>query len=180
MKKQLIIVGMIWLLLVVGLSGCTEQTAIKQGNKSPIASCSANVTSGEAPLVVSFKGLGTDEDGTIISYYWDFDSWFIDDSTEQSPTVTFTDSGIYDVTLTVTDNDNATGTDIITIVIEEWHEIEYFSDKGYDITDDFVVQGSKFKIECFVAGEGLAKFNVYPTYGLHSTVDSFFIFVSFE
>jgi len=180
MKKKLIIFGIIMILLFIGLNGCTEQTTTQQENQTPVVSCSANVTSGEAPLVVSFTGLGTDNDGTIISYYWDFDSWYIDDSTEQNPTVTFTSSGTYYVTLTVKDNNNATGTDTITIVVEEWHHIEYFSGEGYDITDDFVIQGSKFKIECFVAGEGLAKFSVYPVYGLHSAVDTLSMYISKE
>ncbi|MFX0211989.1 MAG: PKD domain-containing protein [Candidatus Hodarchaeota archaeon] len=180
MKKQLIIVGIAIVLLSIGLSGCNEQNAIEQKNQTPTAFCSADITSGEAPLVVSFTGSGTDEDGTIISYHWDFDSWFIDDSTEQNPTVTFTSSGIYDVILTVKDNNNATGTDTVTIIVEEWHEIEYFSGKGYDITDDFMIEGRKFKIRCFVAGEGLAKFKVYPVYGLHSAVDTLSMYISEE
>ena len=83
-------------------------------NRSPEASISSNVTSGIAPLSATFGGSGSyDPDGTVVSYDWDFG----DDTTDSGETVshTFNDSGVYTVTLTVTDNQGATGSDTIQI-----------------------------------------------------------------
>jgi len=66
-------------------------------------------------LSVSFIGSGSDPDGTIATYQWDFDDGTT--STEQNPTHTFTSAKSYYVTLTVTDDDRATGESTITITV---------------------------------------------------------------
>jgi PKD repeat protein len=52
----------------------------------------------------------------IVAWSWDFDGQ--DSSTEQNPSFTFMDDGIYDVTLTVTDHDGSTDTfsDTVTVI----------------------------------------------------------------
>ncbi len=67
---------------------------------------------------VSFDGSGSsDIDGTIVSYNWNFG----DDSTGTgvNPTYAYTESGIFTVTLTVTDDGGATDTATTTAVISD-------------------------------------------------------------
>jgi PKD repeat protein len=134
MKKQLIIIGIVAILVGVGLNGCTETK-----NYSPTATISADKTSGEIYLLanlfltVQFTGSGIDSDGTIVSYYWDFDDGETNDT--QNPSHTFTEVGTYNVTLTVTDDDYTTAIDEITIIAlghttETWHFVENFSGIG--------------------------------------------------
>ncbi len=86
-------------------------------NFIPIADAKADKTEGKRPLTVSFTGSGTDSDGNIVSYYWDFG----DDKTssEQNPTHTYNTTGEYEVKLTVTDDDGATDIDTIIITVKE-------------------------------------------------------------
>ncbi len=64
----------------------------------PAAGFSASPTSGNAPLEVDFTDLST---GGITSWEWDFDNNSVVDSTAQNPTHTYTASGTYTVSLTV-------------------------------------------------------------------------------
>lgn len=91
-------------------------TAVPPENLPPIADFTANPTSGEAPLVVHFDASdSSDPDGTIVSYDWDFR----DGETGSGVTIahTYTEEGIYIVTLTVTDDDGATDTATETITV---------------------------------------------------------------
>lgn len=65
----------------------------------PFAFLDADTYFGVAPLEVKFFDFS---DGVITSYEWDFDGDGVIDSTEQNPTFTYTEAGIYAVNLTVT------------------------------------------------------------------------------
>jgi YVTN family beta-propeller protein len=71
-------------------------------SSAPVAVFSAFPTSGGAPLTVVFTDNST---GSPTSWHWDFGDG--SDSTEQNPTHTYIEEGIYTVNLTVS---NATGT----------------------------------------------------------------------
>ena len=91
-----------------------DVTAAPQANQYPTASISASTTSGEAPLSVTFDGTASnDPDGSITAYSWDFG----DGSTENGSVAshTFPTSGIFNVVLTVTDNQGASAQTIIVI-----------------------------------------------------------------
>ena len=77
------------------------------GQRAPKAVATADVTSGTAPLAVTFSGLGsTDADGDALTYAWDLDGDnLLDDSTAAQPTFNYTTPGTYTVTLKVTDTD---------------------------------------------------------------------------
>ena len=104
------------LVLAVFLAGCDG--VITPTNQSPTASFTANPTSGEAPLEVSFDASNsTDTDGTIASYAWDFK----DGNAGNGETInhTFSSSGSYNVELTITDNKGATASATKTITVTE-------------------------------------------------------------
>jgi len=90
-------------------------------NYPPHASISVDRTYGLAPLTVSFNGSGTDADGYITTYSWDFDDG--SNSSQQNTKHTFTQNGIYNVTLRVTDNQQAMDISFVTIKCNPAHNL---------------------------------------------------------
>lgn len=71
---------------------------------------------GTAPLTVSFDALTSkDSDGSIVQYDWDFESDGVRDAVGQKVDHTFVDGKTYEVTLTVIDDDNLSGTAKLTV-----------------------------------------------------------------
>ena len=115
-KPKLILLFIVVLVLITAaFAGCTsEDDGDDEGTEPPVANIiSATPEEGKAPLTVNFEGEGTDNDGTIDSYYWDFNDG--DTSTDQNPTHTYTEPNYYKVVLTVTDNNGATAEDDVYI-----------------------------------------------------------------
>ena len=86
------------------------------GNQSPVAAMSALPASGVAPLSVTFDGSGSsDNDGTILSYAWNFG----DGTTATGVTAnhTYTAPGNFSARLTVTDNLGASNSTTTTIQV---------------------------------------------------------------
>jgi PKD repeat protein len=80
----------------------TDYITVSEGStpsEPPISAFIADVTNGTAPLTVKFTDQST---GNISSYSWDFDNDGNVDSTEQSPSYTYSTAGTYTVNLTVT------------------------------------------------------------------------------
>jgi len=99
-----------------GSSGSSGGNTGNSGNQVPIAYFTSNVTSGDVPLNVLFNAtLSYDPDGTIVSYIWNFGDGNV--TTVSSPLIvhTYVVEGLYDVVLTVTDNDGATDNENGTI-----------------------------------------------------------------
>ena len=93
-----------------------EVTVLTPG--APLANASADPLAGDNPLAVHFVGTGSDSNGSIVLYEWDFDGdgsfdWSSDESGESF--FTYEDVGTYQAVLRVTDNDGYTATDQITI-----------------------------------------------------------------
>ena len=82
-------------------------------NQPPSAIASANPLSGEFPLDVSFTGSTSTDDVAIASYLWDFDDGNTSNSADLSHT--FLLAGVYNVTLTVTDDEGLTDVANLTI-----------------------------------------------------------------
>jgi len=84
----------------------------------PIASLTANPTSGTVPLTVNFSAAGSDDpDGTVVAYAWDFG----DGGSQSGGTATqrmYNTPGTYTATLTVTDNAGLTDTRSVTITAQ--------------------------------------------------------------
>ncbi|MBI4331240.1 MAG: PKD domain-containing protein [Chloroflexi bacterium] len=87
-------------------SSSTTQTVSVYG--TPVASFTENVSSGVAPLAVNFTDTST---GNIVSWLWSFGDGT--SSASKNPTKTYTSSGNYTVTLTVT---NPAGSSAATAV----------------------------------------------------------------
>ena len=91
-------------------------TVNSPANQLPTAMFSATPTTGDAPLNVSFNGsTSSDPDGTIVSYAWNFGDG--NTSTGTTTSHTYTTPGTYTASLTVTDDDGATGVDNIIITV---------------------------------------------------------------
>ncbi len=87
-------------------------------NQSPVAVAGADKTSGGAPLTVNFSSQGSnDPDGTIASYSWNFGDGT--SSNLANPSYTYNSAGNYTATLTVTDNNGATGTSSVAITVQQ-------------------------------------------------------------
>jgi len=107
--------------LTVALAACGGGGGSRGGNTSnalppppanlaPTARILASSTVGYAALTVSFDAnTSSDNDGQINGYAWDFDDGGAT-ATGTTATHTFTEPGGYNVRLTVTDDDGATGT----------------------------------------------------------------------
>ena len=92
-------------------------------NQPPVAVAGVDVTSGKAPLVVSFDSSASiDPDGTIVSYEWDFmDGNF---STQANPSHEFTIPNKYLVTLTVNDDQGSTKSDQVEITDRKGRKVK--------------------------------------------------------
>ncbi|WP_116127175.1 T9SS type A sorting domain-containing protein [Lewinella sp. IMCC34183] len=81
-------------------------------NQAPVASISASTYTGVAPLAVTLGGGGSyDPDGTVVTYDW---TWNGGSATGPDLTLNLS-PGMYDVTLTVTDDDGATAFDVVSL-----------------------------------------------------------------
>jgi len=83
-------------------------------NEAPTAVVSASPQEVILGETVTFDGSASDDDGEIVSYVWDFGDGIGDGITTSH---TYAAAGDYNVTLTVTDDDGATGSDTATVTV---------------------------------------------------------------
>ncbi|TXS91223.1 PKD domain-containing protein [Parahaliea maris] len=84
-------------------------------NQAPVASISADVLEGETPHTVQFDAsLSNDPDGSISSYLWQFGDGA--QSSEAAPTHEYQSQGVFNASLTVTDNLGASSSPDVTTV----------------------------------------------------------------
>ena len=96
-------------------------TAVRVGPPgSPTAIGTAEPTEGQGPLTVHFTHDGTDPDGSIVLYEWDFEGDGVYEyslGTDGAVDHTYTDGGRYVARLRVTDNEGLTGVDLFEITV---------------------------------------------------------------
>ncbi len=97
-------------------------TTVTVEKSPPSASNSASPTSGDPPLTVTLNGSGSDPDGAIVLYEWDYNEdgvydWFSE--TTAKTYFRYAIPGSYTVTIRVTDNDGLTATASRTITVNE-------------------------------------------------------------
>jgi len=159
MNKHLIVLGIAVLLICVGLSGCIQQFSTQKGtednftveNQPPEIQHCYYSNDIDNSLRVNLLGFANDNDGEIVSYYWNLSDGF--SYSEQLPSHTFQTEGTYYATLTVTDDDGATDSKTISIIVtaqpeeeenepeEEWNP-EY--GVNYEVTITNIVDGDTF------------------------------------
>jgi len=114
-------VSVLTLLVCVNLAGTYNLGAADATNGTtrqdnpPTADASADITSGIAPLNVTFTGSGDSTNNTVESYYWNFRDGF--DNSSKDTWHVFKSAGTFNVTLTVTDNETLWGSDWVIIEV---------------------------------------------------------------
>ena len=109
--------------LSVFLTGCVTE------NNKPTADFSYETVPGiYINTELHFSDLSTDEDGTLVSWSWDFGDGTT--STEQNPTHAYDMLGTYSVRVTVTDNEGAEDTATMTIEVTEKDIVVTAEDAG--------------------------------------------------
>ncbi|PKA96786.1 PKD repeat protein [Flavobacteriaceae bacterium MAR_2009_75] len=86
-------------------------------NEAPIAKASADVTSGELPLEISFRASNSTDDKSIKSYKWNFKDG--SSSSSKNPKHIFKKPGTFEVELTVKDEEGLEDNTTMTIVVSE-------------------------------------------------------------
>ena len=85
-------------------------------NNPPNAVANLNLTTGIAPLTVTYNAsASTDSDGSIAAYAWNFGDGGT--RTNASGQYIFNNPGTYNVTLTVTDNSGTSDTDTVQVIV---------------------------------------------------------------
>ena len=92
---------------------------VRGGEYTPVVEVAATPTSATVPpLTVRFSSAGTeDPDGDQIAYAWDFNADGTVDSRQANPTFTYTQRGIFEATLRVTDSTGRSASNSVRIVI---------------------------------------------------------------
>ncbi len=102
-----------------GLTDTTTVTVVVNTsdgeNQAPVAVINATPISGDVPLEVTFSGSNSTDDVAVVGYLWDFKDG-TPASTAANPTHTFTNAGVYEVSLTVTDAEGLKNVKTVAIV----------------------------------------------------------------
>lgn len=100
----------------LGALGCYLLTD-RGPKQAPTARASATPSRGLAPLAVEFRGVGSDADGEVVGYAWDFGDGAKAEGERANHT--YSRPGTYTATLTVTDNDGLTGQASVPVTATE-------------------------------------------------------------
>ena len=106
-----------------GVSG-SKTLAVTSTNTPPTVALRENnlVPTGAFPKTINFAITSSNDDGTIVSYAWDFEGSSapeITNTTHQNVSYEYNAPGNYSVTIVVTDDGGARGTDTIVVTLDE-------------------------------------------------------------
>lgn len=90
----------------------TDVCTVQVSGNAPTATANASPSNGPVPLQVSFTCAGSDPDGSITRYEWDFEgdgTYDFSSPTSGSTTHTYTGTGQFQARCRVTDNEGKTG-----------------------------------------------------------------------
>jgi parallel beta-helix repeat protein len=94
-------------LAIVDYSSFLLEPISEEENKPPKVSISASVTSGTAPLDITFTADASDPDGTVKDYFWFFGDGEVESTTSNSVSYIYTEGGTYKARVVVTDDKGA-------------------------------------------------------------------------
>lgn len=95
----------------------TITDALSLENADPTVEIDTPLSGTQDGAKVTFDGTADDDDGTTVTWYWEFGDG--KDSYDESPTHEYSEPGDYTVKVTVTDEDDGTATDSVSIVIKD-------------------------------------------------------------
>lgn len=101
---------------------CVTPTTSTTVNVPPTANFTASTTDGQAPLLITFNpSTSSDNDGSIVSYEWNFNDGLppLINNTNANVVHTFNTLGIIPVSLKVTDNFGATNVFEQTVIVRD-------------------------------------------------------------
>ncbi|GEM_PF-2632332 len=107
-------------LTVTDNQGDTAQTSklVTVGNLPPTADLSSSASFAVVGTSIDFDATGSsDSDGTITQYDWDFGDGTMLNNGGATPSHSYSREGVFNVRVTVTDNDGAIDTDTVTVEI---------------------------------------------------------------
>jgi glucose/arabinose dehydrogenase len=138
------------------IAGAVRKIVYSDENQAPRAYADATPTSGQSPLEVSFSSDGSfDPDGDSLIFEWNFKDGTVA-STEPNPLHTFTEDGIYHVSLTTRDPSGFEDTAIVIVRVgqEEETNVEPFHlSTSISPEDNYI--GREVLIETTIGNEGL-------------------------
>jgi PKD repeat protein len=98
----------------------------------PVAKFTDDATTMLTGEVIRFNASTSyDPDGVIVSYFWDFGDG--NNASDMTVNHQYADDGTYTVTLAVTDNDNLTGSDTATKIVENRPPVASFTQSVEDV-----------------------------------------------
>ena len=101
------------------MEACGSVSLLVSANSRPVAEATAAPASGEVTLNVDLTGTGTDYDGSIDQYAWDFDGDgtydYTDAANPNPPTQPYAAAGLYNAKFRVMDDQGAIDVDTVAI-----------------------------------------------------------------
>ncbi len=122
-------------------------------NTAPVAEFSSDTLYGTSPLVVTLDARSSYDDGSIVSYDWDFGDGFV--GSGEILTHTFEQGGFFQVVLTVEDNEGAVSSAVKYIEVEQGNT----SGCGTEfeiLSREFPYTGTSFYLDTYTGTELLA------------------------
>src|SRR5438094_417283 len=95
-------------------SSASDTAVVRVVNRSPVADAGSD-HSGSLGSAVTFRGSGSDQDGTVTSYTWDFGDGA--SAAGATPSHAYATAGTYTAKLTVTDDRGALGSDSALVTV---------------------------------------------------------------
>lgn len=140
---------------------CGESTTTKTLNVSsaPTAGFAADVTSGCTPFVVNFIDQSS---SNTTDWFWTFEGGTPATSTEQNPAVTYNSSGVFNVTLEVSNDagsDIISQTDYIIVGVDPVADFDLFIDEN---NVDFINQSNNADSYFWEFGDGETSGQINP------------------
>jgi PKD repeat protein len=152
----------------------TDTQTVTVTNVAPVAGFSFAPPSPSTADSVQFTDTSVDLDGTVASWAWDFGDGTL--STLQSPSHQYDDDGTYGVSLTVTDDDGATDTVSMDVVVTNepptadftCQPTQAFINEQIDFTDQSTDSDGTISQWLWDFGDGATSIDQNPT---HSYTD---------